>query len=105
MTNIQIDILSVMSFNDWLLVQEIQKRLEVEHDYKFSSIMSSDVFLNVMSLKGKGWVESKPDETLTEEELEKRKGNRRFVYRRKRNGTPLPNKKVNWVGKLINAGN
>lgn len=104
MTNLQIDILNVLSFNEWLPIKDIRKKLEVECDRSFGD-WSNAIITDLIILRNGDWVESKPDDNMTEEELAVRRGCRRFLYRKIKNGRRIPEKRSSWFGKLLGANN
>lgn len=103
MTNLQIDILNVMSFNEWLSVKEIRRKLEVESDRSFGEF-NTKILTALWGLDDKGWIESKPSESITNEELAIRHNSALcFSYRKIKNGRRIPEKRSSWFGKLLGA--
>lgn len=96
MTSLQIDMLHVMSFTQWMTANEIRVKLEVECDRTFRD-SNIPIIFTLSWLQIRGWIESQPDE-MTAEEIERAKGGaKRFVYRRAKNGSRLPDLPPSWI--------
>jgi DNA-binding PadR family transcriptional regulator len=94
MTNLEIDILKVMSYSEWMTVLQIEKKLKVECNRK---LWFTSIHPYVWRLENKNWLEYK-----REEGTEKNKNIPRYYYRKCRNGRAIPEKQLIW-NKLIPA--
>lgn len=86
MTNFQIDLLHVLSFETWYTAIEVETKLKAETGRRVILGVNADLYL----LERDGWVERKTEPDLTGERF----GLARAYYRRTRNGKRIPDKKA-----------